>query len=206
LRISADNTALLTADLAAADTTITVDDNTILPTPDIATTTPGVVFINGERITYYVKDADGVTLSQLRRGTHGTGAAALHATGSRAVDGSIYQRLPGTTDTRIDTVLAPWKIWSKVVNTNAELNALTIGDYIKGATVLVLAPTAVANTQEAYTLIETSPGVLGWGSLQTYSDSVWYDAGATTPSDGLGLQGASTTQAVFLQSKPAFVP
>lgn len=206
LRISADNTALLTADLAAADTTITVDDNTILPTPDIATTTPGVVFINGERITYYVKDADGVTLSQLRRGTHGTGAAALHATGSRAVDGSIYQRLPGTTDTRIDTVLAPWKIWSKVVNTNAELNALTIGDYIKGATVLVLAPTAVANTQEAYTLIEISPGVLGWGSLQTYSDSVWYDAGATTPSDGLGLQGASTTQAVFLQSKPAFVP
>ena len=40
---------------------------------------PGVIFIDGERIEYYLKE-DGV-LRQLRRGTLGTGIATVHAKG-----------------------------------------------------------------------------------------------------------------------------
>ena len=45
--------------------------------PEKSTNTPGVLFINGERIEYFVKD--GNSLQQLRRGTMGTGVKDIHS-------------------------------------------------------------------------------------------------------------------------------
>jgi sugar lactone lactonase YvrE len=54
-RISANSTTTLSANLALTDDEILVTDVTKLPTPAPDTATPGVVFVNGERIVYYQK-------------------------------------------------------------------------------------------------------------------------------------------------------
>ena len=66
-RISKTATTKLTLDMTESTQTFTVEDGSVLPTPNIASNTPGVVFIDKERIEYFSK-TDNV-LSQLRRGT-----------------------------------------------------------------------------------------------------------------------------------------
>jgi hypothetical protein len=53
LRISSANTTALTSQLTINDSEIYVADASKLSAPDKLTATPGVIFINGERITYY---------------------------------------------------------------------------------------------------------------------------------------------------------
>jgi hypothetical protein len=53
LRISTANSTALTSSLNITDSEIYVADATKLATPDVANARPGVIFINGERITYY---------------------------------------------------------------------------------------------------------------------------------------------------------
>ena len=72
---------------------IYVEDASVLPTPDLANGLFGLITINGERIAYREKDTQNNTVSGLRRGTAGTGAAA-HAAGSDVYDISIGNLLP----------------------------------------------------------------------------------------------------------------
>ena len=53
MRLSGLNTTSLVEDLSINDSYIFVEDGTVLPPPNISLATPGVVFIGGERITYY---------------------------------------------------------------------------------------------------------------------------------------------------------
>ena len=61
LRISSANATALTSQLTINDSEIYVADATKLSAPDKLTATPGVVFINGERITYYRNYSSEVT-------------------------------------------------------------------------------------------------------------------------------------------------
>ena len=61
LRIGSNNTTTLTANLNMLDTQIQVSDAIKLPQPNKEFRTPGVVFINSERITYYRNYAHEVT-------------------------------------------------------------------------------------------------------------------------------------------------
>ena len=53
---------------------------------------PGVLFINGERIEYFIKD--GNILKQLRRGTLGTGIKDNHSAGTEIIDQSVNNTVP----------------------------------------------------------------------------------------------------------------
>ena len=90
LRLDSSASTTLLSNLDITDTVIYVDDASKLPEPAAAGAEPGVVFINGERITYYQKDASTNSLTQLRRGTAGTGAT-VHGAGEVVVDGSFNQ-------------------------------------------------------------------------------------------------------------------
>lgn len=79
-RLNKDNEYKLSTDLNWYDTNIVLDSTAGLPTPNRAVGQPGIVWINGERIEYYIKD--GNALKQLRRGTLGTGTPLQHANGS----------------------------------------------------------------------------------------------------------------------------
>ena len=76
------------------DTEIVVKDSSKLSTPGIAANQPGVIFVNGERITYWEKDDNTNTLSRIRRATAGTGAPAVHAKNSKVEDGSTSVYIP----------------------------------------------------------------------------------------------------------------
>ena len=52
-RIAAANTTVLSGNLALSDTNIYVDDASVLTNPNREIASPGVIFINGEKITYY---------------------------------------------------------------------------------------------------------------------------------------------------------
>ena len=70
----------LVKDLNWYDKDIQLENYESLPQPNINTKNPGVVFIDGERIEYFIKD--GNKLKQLRRGTMGTGVKESYTTGT----------------------------------------------------------------------------------------------------------------------------
>jgi hypothetical protein len=84
-RMSAVNATTLVKPLLITDTTISVASAVALDAPSPNTVNPGIIFINGERITYYERDLINNQLKRIRRGTSGTGAPEIHAAGSAVV-------------------------------------------------------------------------------------------------------------------------
>ena len=82
----------LAQDLNYYDKTIVLTDARKLHKPVKRHNSPGVVYINGERIQYF--EINGNTLSQLRRGVLGTSIAVLHEIDSRVIDVSVSEKLP----------------------------------------------------------------------------------------------------------------
>jgi len=74
------------------DIRIEVEDATALPEPNKAANKPGIVFVNGERIEYFVKS--GNLLRQLRRGTLGTGVADVYPTGTPVINKGQSKNIP----------------------------------------------------------------------------------------------------------------
>ena len=104
-RIGDANKYYLTQPLYQNDLRIHVNDASTLPEPSKGSNIPGVVFINGERIEYFVKEDN--MLRQLRRGTLGTGIPTVHAEDTDVYDQSINQTIPykDETLTQIFTVV-----------------------------------------------------------------------------------------------------
>ena len=73
------------------------------PNPEI--NSPGVVIIDGERIEFFKKD--GNLLSQLRRSSLGTGPASISGVGTKVIDQSFYQDIPGTSE---NTLVLPQQL------------------------------------------------------------------------------------------------
>ena len=74
------------------DLRIELIDGTNVSEPNKGQNLPGVIFIAGERIEYFVKEEN--TLRQLRRGTLGTGVKETHAQGSNVYDQNISKTVP----------------------------------------------------------------------------------------------------------------
>jgi hypothetical protein len=81
---------MLAANLNWYDQSITVTDGSTLPEPSPTSSVPGILFIAGERIEYFVRN--GNVLSQLRRGTLGTGVKAVYLEGE-----NVYNQGPSST-------------------------------------------------------------------------------------------------------------
>lgn len=79
-RFNKDNEYTLAENLNYYDINIVLVDSTGITEPNKNTGQPGIIWINGERIEYYVKE--GNLLKQLRRGTLGTGVVLQHSRGS----------------------------------------------------------------------------------------------------------------------------
>jgi hypothetical protein len=74
------------------DLIIEVEDGSLLPEPDKARNRPGIIFINKERIEYFIKD--GNKLRQLRRGTLGTGVKVEYPIGEKLFDQNSNKNIP----------------------------------------------------------------------------------------------------------------
>jgi len=91
-RFSKNNNIKLTKNLNYFDTELEVTDASLLGDPIPSRNIPGVIFINNERIEYLKKENN--TLSQLRRGSLGTGIAEVHAINSYVIDVGVTETIP----------------------------------------------------------------------------------------------------------------
>ncbi len=91
-RISKAKSTKLAKDLKQGDAQIQVVDGSVLTDPNPSLNLPGIIEINGERIEFFVKN--GNVLSQLRRGTLGTGAPTLHRVRSLVLDIGPTETIP----------------------------------------------------------------------------------------------------------------
>ena len=91
-RLGNNNKFFLASNLLWSDQSIEFIDATELTQPSIGSRNPGVLFIDGERIEYYMKS--GNTVSQLRRGTFGTGVPNTHIIGTEVFDQGQFQTVP----------------------------------------------------------------------------------------------------------------
>ena len=92
MRIGNDRQYFLANTLYWYDKEIVLKDATGITEPNITASLPGIVFIDGERIEYWIKD--GNKLQQLRRGTFGTGVPTQHFADTEVHDQSGFQTVP----------------------------------------------------------------------------------------------------------------
>ena len=100
-RLSARKRTRLKRPLLDTDTVIVLENGSEFESPNTSRNIPGVVEIRGERIEYF-NIADNV-LSQLRRGTLGTGIAAEYPVGTFVQDIGSRETIPYNNDVTIET-------------------------------------------------------------------------------------------------------
>jgi hypothetical protein len=100
-RIDGDKNYILGKDLTPYDKTIELVDASGITNPTAGSEYPGIIFVNGERIEYRIKQ--GNLLKQLQRGTLGTGVKDIHIHGTEVYDQSIDASMPYKDET-ISTV------------------------------------------------------------------------------------------------------
>ena len=186
LKISSANTTTLSANLSITDANIYVTDATALTDPSPLFAVPGVVFINGERITYYTKTIyTPVTWSA--NTSYATSSAISHAGNNYIVTGNVNANS-----------------WSYVNSANIVylpgtnvLGQLMRGTHGTGANVLY---TIGANVVDASASQELPNTV--YGNLLA-NVNILYNKGVGTATDGTGLTGSITNAALFMKAWPA---
>ena len=91
-RLTGKEDILLVRDLYPWDKTIEVENGDKLPQPGANPDTPSVIFIEGERIEYFVRDKN--ILKQIRRATLGTGAKDVYKEGTEVYHQGTDQNMP----------------------------------------------------------------------------------------------------------------
>jgi hypothetical protein len=211
-RITAATTTYLTQDLSATDDVIHVYDATALNQPNLENNVWGLLTINGERIMYRNRDTVANTVSGLRRGTAGTGAAD-HTTGTDVYNisrgnllDSQYQNyiVSNITNPLVSGVnlgdgvtvsfVAPL-IDVSAADSTADIEAIEV--YVGGT--LQTAGYTVTNESPVTVLFDTAPADGSEVTILVRRGVTWYAPGVGTPSNGVALQDTDTDAARFLR-------
>jgi len=206
-RISKTSTTKLTLDMPEGTQTITVEDATVLPTPNASANVPGVVFIDKERIEYFTKL--GNTLGQLRRGTLGTGIKG-HGSGTEVVDASGTQTIPYADTVYTNTFTGDGSTLTFALSqTPASASELDI--FIGGQRLLLTSEdgSTINYSVDGSTTAVTLSSIPASGTqvkILHKKGQVWYTALDGNPADGKGLQASSTQQAKFIANEPTNAP
>ena len=206
-RISKSATTKLTIDMTEGAQDITVEDGSVLPTPDASNNIPGVIFVDKERIEYFTKSSN--TLGQLKRGTLGTGIKE-HGSGTEVVDASGTQTIPYVDTVYTNTFTGDG---STVVFTlsQAPSSASELDIFIGGQRLLLTSEDgstinySVDGSTTAVTL-STAPASGTQVKVLHKKGQVWYTAKDGNPADGKGLQASTTAQAEFIANEPTNAP
>ena len=102
-RINSLSETKLAQDLSITDLRIYVDDGSKLDAPNKNLNLPGIIFVNGERIEYFVKEEN--TLRQIHRGTLGTGVNALATAGTTVSSQGAGETVPYRDQTLITNLI-----------------------------------------------------------------------------------------------------
>jgi hypothetical protein len=137
------------------DLRIELDDASELSVPNKGQNLPGVIFIEGERIEYFVKEEN--TLRQLRRGTLGTGVKDTYATDTKVFDQNISKTVPYKDRTLVynttaDGLTATFEIGYPVASIN-EIEVFVAGVRLRKTPLDVFDPTVALDSSEGDTTV-----------------------------------------------------
>ena len=206
-RISKASTTKLTLDMTSGTQTITVEDASVLPTPNASANVPGVIFIDKERIEYFTKSGD--TLGQLRRGTLGTGIKG-HGSGTEVVDASGTQTIPYADTVYTNTFTGDGSTATFALSQTPS-SASELDIFIGGQRLLLTSEDestinySVDGSTTAVTL-STVPASGTQVKILHKKGQVWYTALDGNPADGKGLQASTTQPAKFIANEPTNSP
>ena len=204
-RISKTATTKLTINMTAGAQTITVEDASVLPTPDVSSNTPGVIFLDKERIEYFTKSSN--TLGQLRRGTLGTGIKE-HGSGTEVVDASGTQTIPYADTVYTNTFTGDGStVVYALSQTPSSASELDI--FIGGQRLLLTSEdgsTINYSVSGANVTLSTAPSSSTQVKILHKKGQVWYTSKDGNPADGKGLQASGTQQAKFIANEPTNAP
>jgi len=180
-RIAHNAVTTLAANLHITDSNIQVTDTSVLPIPDPAAGIPGIIFINGEKITYYTVDGVNHVLGQIRRAVDGTGAPAFYANGTVVIDSSLVQQIPNAVFNS-NVLLLATTTYRATSNVSLNLKLTTsitanVGDHITqlysdnnvAANLLVIGNVTTSNT---------IPVIVYSGAITTLTNTVNYNGTA----------------------------
>jgi hypothetical protein len=135
-RINKLRTTRLTQELGQKDTQIFVQDSSVLSNPNKGLNLPGIIEINGERIEYFQKN--GNILSQLRRGTLGTGVPNVHLSNNYVIDIGITETIPYQDQHIVETFVSDGS--TNILGLNYQLESVNEIDVFVGGYRLKKAP------------------------------------------------------------------
>ena len=138
--------------LAYHDLRIEVVDGSTLEEPDKGRNIPGIIFVDGERIEYFVKEEN--TLRQIRRGTLGTGVPEVHLAGTNVYDQNISKTIPYQDKTLVhnfkDEVNGSTSTFTIpfVVGSKDEIEVFSAGRRLRKAPIQVFDPTLALDSPD----------------------------------------------------------
>jgi hypothetical protein len=137
------------------DLRVELDNASALSEPNKAQNLPGVIFIDGERIEYFVKESN--TLRQLRRGTLGTGVKNTYTLNTKVYDQNISKTVPYKDSTlaynaTADGVISAFTVSYPVASIN-EIEVFVAGARMRKTTLDVFNPVTALDSPEGDTTV-----------------------------------------------------
>ena len=137
------------------DLRIELVDGASLSEPNKGQNLPGVIFIDGERIEYFVKEEN--TLRQLRRGTLGTGVKDTYAISTKVFDQNISKTVPYKDQTlaynaTADGVTSVFEVSYPVTSIN-EIEVFTAGVRMRKTALDVFNPATALDSPQGDTIV-----------------------------------------------------
>jgi hypothetical protein len=164
---------------------------------------PSVIFIGEERIEYFTKI--GNVLSNIRRGTLGTGAI-FHSAGSQVVDSSVQQSIPyaDVIYTRTSTGDGTTSLFpiSQIAATAAELDVFVGGQRVPRTSYDGNTLNYTVDGSTAHVQLNSAPAAGVQVQIIQKRGKVWYNQGVGTASNGVILQNSTSIQAKFIAGEP----
>jgi hypothetical protein len=207
-RITPNTTTTLVQPLSSTGDVIYVADASLLDPPDLNQSIFGQLTINGERITYRNRNLLNNTVSGLRRGVFGTGAAS-HTAGTIVYSIGLSTILPAEYQDQINfgNFLAngsttTFVATGVIINDGAEDSTAFDADravmvYIGG--ILQTTGYTVSSLDPVTVVFDTPPPDGYQVSIRVNQGLSWYQPGVDTASNGNPLQVTDTVAARFIR-------
>jgi hypothetical protein len=190
LKISTANTTQLSTNLSITDANIYVIDATLLTEPSPLYARPGVVFINGERITYYKKNIYTPVVWSANT-AYAAGTAINYAGNNYIVTGNVNANSWNYVSTANISYLP---------GTNV-LGQIRRGTQGTGANVLYPVGVRVTDASPNQTLPDTV-----YGNLMVNANVLYNSGTGGNILEGNGLVGSTTSAAMFIKDWPSYDP
>jgi len=207
LAMSADAVTTLAQDLHYGDTEIHLTNLSAITMPNVSKKTPGIVYINGERIKFWQVDRPGNIIRNPSRGVDYTATPQVHPAGTLVEDQAPKFEIPETSRIDQDTFRFSQKnpVFTTrfVVSRDIEVVRNKLEVY-NGVTRLNLDIdySIQINDNSTASIEFTNASAIKNGVRFTAKypeDLIWLNHGENTITDGHGLEGSTTLPANFVK-------